>query len=416
MKNDFWYDTFVTDYSTRAAGRSQKGMLNIGFCSAVCASLFLKVKTTFGTGYAKEGAGILGSKFSTKQDVLNVTGALRKLKKKRFFCVQVWRSVKEYGIIFMLVNRTQSAAVQQKGFLIRMKVNMKRISKLPDTAPCWCGSGKPYAACHKAEDDRLEELRRTGHKVPSRKMIKTPEQILGCREAGRINSLVLDAVSANIREGMTTQEIDDIVAARTRELGGTAATLGFEGFPASVCTSVNNVVCHGIPNTRTVLHSGDIVNVDCTTIYNGYFGDASRMYCIGGVAPEARKLVEVTKESIELALKHLTPYCHLGDIGYYVNLHARQNGYHVVREIGGHGVGLAMHEDPYVCHIGQLHKGLVLAPGMIFTIEPMINAGTAAFYEDAHDGWTVYTADGSLSAQWEYEILMTETGYEILSK
>lgn len=297
-----------------------------------------------------------------------------------------------------------------------MKVNIKKVVRLADNAPCWCGSLKEYGECHKAQDDHLEALRKAGYKVPTRKMIKTVAQIEGCREAGRINSLVLDAVAARICPGMTTADIDDIVVARTKELGAIAATLGYEGYPASVCTSVNNVVCHGIPSRKTVLQPGDIVNVDCTTIYNGYFGDASRMFCIGEVSPAAQKLVNVTKESIELALEHLKPYAHLGDIGYYINLHARRNGYHVVREIGGHGVGLAMHEDPYVCHIGQLHKGMVLAPGMIFTIEPMINENTGAFYQDAQDGWTIYTADGGLSAQWEYEILMTETGYEILSR
>ena len=297
-----------------------------------------------------------------------------------------------------------------------MKVNLKKVGRPTENALCWCGSGKRYAECHLAQDDRLEALRRAGYKVPPRKLIKTPAQIEGCREAGRINSLVLDAVQAQICPGMTTKEIDNIVASRTKELGGIAATFGYEGYPASVCTSVNNVVCHGIPSDKVILREGDIINVDCTTIYNGYYGDASRMFCIGQVSPEAKKLVEVTKESVEIALQHLQPYCHLGDIGYYVNLHARQNGYHVVREIGGHGVGLQMHEDPYVCHNGQLHKGMVLAPGMIFTIEPMINEGTGAFYEDMHDGWTIYTADGSLSAQWEYEILMTETGYEILSR
>jgi methionyl aminopeptidase len=297
-----------------------------------------------------------------------------------------------------------------------MKVNLRKINRPADHAACWCGSGKAYAECHKAFDDHLDGLKRAGYKVPNRKLIKTPAQIEGCREAGRINALVLDAVAEMIRPGITTQDIDDAVAAKTRELGGIAATLGFEGYPASVCTSVNNVVCHGIPSKKVVLKEGDIVNVDCTTIYNGYYGDASRMFCIGEVSPEAKKLVDVTKEAVELALKHLKPWSHIGDIGYYINYHARKNGYHVVREIGGHGVGLQMHEDPYVCHIGQLNKGMVLAPGMIFTIEPMINEGTGAFYQDEHDGWTIYTADGSLSAQWEYEILMTETGYEILSK
>jgi methionyl aminopeptidase len=248
-------------------------------------------------------------------------------------------------------------------------------------------------------------------------MIKTDEQIMGCREAGRINSLVLDAVESEIRIGMSTQDIDDIVVSKTRELGGKCACLGYEGFPRSVCTSVNNVVCHGIPSHRHILREGDIVNVDCTTEYGGYFGDASRMFCLGKVSPDAEKLVRVTRESLELAVSNIKPYeSHLGDIGYYISRHVRAHGFSVVREIGGHGVGIAMHEDPYVCHTGLLGSGMVLLPGMIFTVEPMINAGKPSFYIDERDGWTVYTSDGKLSAQIEYELLLTEDGVDILSR
>ena len=299
---------------------------------------------------------------------------------------------------------------------MKVKQSVKRIGRLPDDSPCWCGSKRPYGQCHRAEDDQLEALRRAGHKVPNRKLIKTPAQIEGCREAGRVNSLVLDAVSAAIRPGMTTQDIDDIVVARTKELGGTAATLGFCGFPASVCTSVNNVVCHGIPSKRVVLKEGDIVNVDCTTILDGYYGDASRMFCLGPVSPEAKRLVDVTAQSVELAISHLTPYCHLGDIGHYIYHLAKENGYSVVREIGGHGCGLAMHEDPYVCHVGILGKGLILAPGMVLTIEPMLCQGSPAFVVDPKDGWQVSTRDKKLSAQVEHMILFTEDGVEVLSK
>ncbi len=266
-------------------------------------------------------------------------------------------------------------------------------------------------------EDTLANMRRLGYRTPPIRLIKTPEQIDGCREAGRINSLVLDAVEKEIRAGMSTQDIDDIVVKTTKALGGIPACLGYEGFPKAVCTSVNDVVCHGIPNEKCILKEGDIINVDCTTVYNGYFGDASRMFLIGDVSEGAKRLVQVTKEAVELAVSHLEPFkSHLGDIGYYINNLAKQNGYSVVREIGGHGVGLKMHEDPYVCHIGTLGKGMTLVPGMIFTIEPMINEGTGAFYIDEKDDWTVYTLDGGLSAQVEYEILMTETGCEILSK
>lgn len=282
--------------------------------------------------------------------------------------------------------------------------------------PCHCGSGKPYGQCHGPIEETLTAFKARGERIPTRKMLKNAAQIEGIREAGRINSLILDKVSSEIRIGMTTEDINTLVDEETRRLGGRPAPLGFEGFPKSVCTSVNDVVCHGIPSPRVVLREGDIVNVDCTTAVNGYFGDASRMFCLGKVSPAAGQLVDVTKQAVEEALAHLTPYCHLGDIGYYIDRYARQFGYSVVRDIGGHGVGLKMHEDPYVCHVGRLGTGMILAPGMIFTIEPMINAGREAYRVRGREAWEVCTADGSLSAQWEVMVLMTETGYEILSR
>lgn len=281
---------------------------------------------------------------------------------------------------------------------------------------CWCGSGKFYPECHQALDIELETLKKKGNIVPTRKLIKTPAQIEGIREACRINTLVLDKVAECIKPGMTTADIDDIVMAETKRLGGNPACLGYEGFPKSVCTSVNNVVCHGIPSKKEVLQEGDIVNVDCTTEVNGYYGDSSRMFEIGEVSEEAHKLVTVTKECLDLAVSKLKPYSHVGNVGHWVSKHARANGYSVVRELGGHGVGLAMHEDPFVSHTAKFGTGMVLAPGMVFTIEPMINAGRAGVGIDESDGWTIFTLDDSLSAQWEYTLLMTETGVEILSK
>lgn len=264
--------------------------------------------------------------------------------------------------------------------------------------------------------EKIDALRAAGERLAPMRLLKTEKEIAGCREAGRVNRAVLDAVAREIAVGMSTGEIDDIVMRETRALGGTPACLGYEGFPRAVCTSVNDVVCHGIPSHDQILHEGDIVNVDCTTIYGGYFGDASRMFTFGPISEEASRLVETTKEAVECAVSHLVPYqTHLSDIGYYINTLARSRGFRVVREIGGHGVGLAMHEDPYVCHTGFWGKGMVLLPGMIFTIEPMINAGMAQFYVDDKDGWTVRTVDGRLSAQVEYEVLLTEEGYEILS-
>lgn len=284
------------------------------------------------------------------------------------------------------------------------------------TQKCWCKSGLPYEECHKKLDEKLEELRKKGEITPNHKLIKNSKQVQGIRKACEVNTMVLDAVERQIHEGMSTDDIDKIVYAETKRLGGVPACLGFEGFPKSVCTSVNNVVCHGIPSKNVILRSGDIVNVDCTTIVGGYFGDSSRMFMIGEVSESAKKLVRVTKECLDIATKSVKPFDHLGDIGYYVSKHARENGYSVVKELGGHGVGLAMHEDPFVSHIGKLGQGMVLVPGMVFTIEPMINEGRAGVCIDENDGWTIFTQDDSLSAQWEYTLLMTEEGLEILSK
>lgn len=265
--------------------------------------------------------------------------------------------------------------------------------------------------------DAIHYLRGKGYKTPTVGMIKTPAQIEGCREAGRINSLILDAVEKEIRVGMTTQDIDDIVMTETKRLGGRPACLGYEGFPKSVCTSINSVVCHGIPSKKVIIKEGDIINVDCTTEYEGYYGDASRLFSFGEITPEAERLVRLTKKSTMDAVEHIKPFTtNLGDIGYIINTAAKAEGFTVVREIGGHGVGLEMHEDPYVCHIGFMGRGMMLLPGMIFTIEPMINAGSGKIYISPIDGWTVYTADGKLSAQVEHEVLVTEDGFEILSK
>ena len=280
---------------------------------------------------------------------------------------------------------------------------------------CWCGSGKKYKACHAAFDDKLVQLKRAGKIIPSHKLIKTKEQLEGIRKAGRLNTEILDMVAANIKEGMSTDDINTLVHNYTIEHGGTPAPLGYQGFPKSCCTSVNDVICHGIPDKNEILKNGDIINVDVTTIVDGYYADASRMFLIGDVSEEAKKLVEVTKESIDLVLKELKPWMHLGDIGEIVSKHVYAHGYTVLRDIGGHGVGNDFHEDPYVCHIGKRGTGMVLVPGMVFTIEPMVNAGEEDFFQDEENGWTIYTEDGSLSAQWEYTVAITEDGYEIIT-
>ena len=288
--------------------------------------------------------------------------------------------------------------------------------KIGRNDPCWCGSHKKYKSCHLAFDEKLESMKNEGILVPPHEIIKTPEQIEGIREAGKLNTAVLDLVAEHIKEGMNTEEINTLVHDYTIKHGGIPAPLNYKGFPKSVCTSINDEVCHGIPDKNRVLKSGDIVNVDVTTILNGYYADASRMFCIGEVSPEAKKLVDVTKECLDVGLAAVKAWGYLGDVGYAVNTLAQKNGYSVVEEIGGHGVGLKFHEEPYVCHIGKRNTGMLLVPGMVFTIEPMINAGKREVYQDAQNGWTIYTQDGTLSAQWEYTVAITENGIEVLTK
>ena len=287
---------------------------------------------------------------------------------------------------------------------------------MKDTQMCWCGNGKLYNECHKNCDDKLDKLKQKGFIVPPRKLIKNQKQIDGIREACKINTLILDKVASEIKAGMTTEDIDKIVYEETIRLGGTPACLGYEGFPKSVCTSVNSVVCHGIPSEKVELQEGDIINVDCTTELNGYFGDSSRMFEIGKVSKKAHKLVSIAKECLDKAVEEIRPFSHVGDIGAIISKHAKDNGFSVVKELGGHGVGLEMHEDPFVDHTAEAGTGMVLVPGMVFTIEPMINAGESDICIDDSDGWTIYTWDDSLSAQWEYTLLMTETGLEVLAK
>ena len=265
-------------------------------------------------------------------------------------------------------------------------------------------------------DVKLWTLAAKGQIVPDRSLLKTPEQIKAIQESADLNTAVLDHVAAHIREGMSTEEIDRLVYDYTTQHGGIPAPLNYQGFPKSVCTSVNNVVCHGIPDENEILKEGDIINVDVSTILNGYYSDASRMFTIGQISPEAEKIVRVTKECVELGLKAAKPWGHLGDIAYAISTHARKNGFSVVEDIGGHGIGLEFHEDPYVSYVTPKGSEMVLVPGMMFTIEPMINEGSPEFYIDVENGWTVYTIDDGLSAQIEYMVLITETGVEVMTK
>ena len=287
--------------------------------------------------------------------------------------------------------------------------------KINRNDPCWCGSGRKYKVCHEACDTKIKAAELQGHVVPSRKIIKTPEQIRKIKESAKINVAVLDYLEECIHEGMNAAEIDKIVHDKTIEMGGMPATLGYQGYPYSVCTSVNNQVCHGFPSENVILKSGDIVNVDCSTILDGYYSDSSRMFCIGEVSEEKKRLVQITKECIEKGLEQVKPWGFLGDMGQAVHDHAYENGYTVVREIGGHGVGVDFHEDPWVGYHTKRGTDMLLVPGLMFTIEPMVNMGSEEIFIDEDNGWEVYTADGKPSAQWEVQVLVTETGYEIIS-
>ena len=240
---------------------------------------------------------------------------------------------------------------------------------------CWCGSGKKYKQCHEKFDEKYAKLAREKNIMPSRELIKNEKDIIGIKKSAKINTGVLDHVAKHIHAGMSTADIDQLVYDYTVSHGAIPAPLNYQGFPKSCCTSVNDEVCHGIPDENIILKEGDIVNVDVSTIYHGYFSDASRMFMIGNVSEEAKRLVEVTKECLEIGIKAVKPWGHLGDIGAAIQEHAHKNGYSVVIDFAGHGIGKEFHEDPIVPHVGLKGKGMILAPGMVFTIEPMINEG-----------------------------------------
>lgn len=289
-----------------------------------------------------------------------------------------------------------------------MKINRNEI--------CWCGSELKYKNCHLDFDEKLISLRKRGFMVPTRDMIKTKSEIEGIRKSAKINNGLLDLIGENIKEGITTEEIDKLAYSYTVDNGGVPATLNYDGFPKSICTSINNVVCHGIPGEDVVLKNGDIINVDVTTIVDGYYSDASRMFMIGKVNEEGEKLVKVAKECLDKGIEAIKPWGFLGDVGAVIQEHAERSGYSVVRDFGGHGVGVAIHEDPFVSHVGKRGTGMILVPGMVITVEPMINAGGSEVFIDENDGWTVFTKDDSLSAQWEHTLLITEEGVDIISK
>ncbi len=287
------------------------------------------------------------------------------------------------------------------------------MKKISPNEKCWCGSDKKYKVCHFNSDITVRNLSKKGYQIPPRGIIKTQADIDKIKKAGEITSYLLDNVVEFIEDGVNTIEIDKWVEAKTREMGGIPAPLNYHGFPKSVCTSVNDCVCHGIPG-NDVLRNGDIVNIDVTTILDGYFADSNRMYYVGDVSENAKRLCEKTKDMMWAGINAVKPFEPVNVIGEAIEAMAIENGYSVVRALTGHGVGFEFHEEPAIYHFKDREKGMIMVPGMVFTIEPMINEGRYQV-NTLDDGWTVMTKDGKLSAQWEHTIAVTKTGFEILT-
>jgi methionyl aminopeptidase len=295
-----------------------------------------------------------------------------------------------------------------------MKYMSNSMRKLSRNDLCWCGSGKKYKKCHLDED--LARGFSSGDKFKPLPgvIIKTEEQIKGIRNCCVLTRQTLDMIQHRIKAGITTNDINEWVHDFTISHGAVPAPLHYNGFPKSVCVSLNNVICHGIPDD-TVIKDGDILNVDVTTVLNGFYGDAGRMFIVGDASDAAHRLVRVAKECLDIGISKVKPHRDLGEIGYAIEQHASKHGYSVVRDYGGHGIGLKFHEEPHVHHYGSRKRGIMMLPNMVFTIEPMINEGR---YETRlmPDSWTAVTIDGKLSAQWEHTVRVTETGVEILTE
>ena len=297
-----------------------------------------------------------------------------------------------------------------------------RTDKLGRNDPCWCGSGQKYKKCHLASDRAGRTAAPGGAPAPSPSpaaasrpglILKSRDEIEGIRRAGRLTRSILDGLEAVVRPGVTTGEIDAWVHERMAEAGARPATLNYKGFPASSCTSIDEVVCHGIPGARA-LREGEIINVDVTSVLDGFYGDASNMYLVGEVSEAAARLVRVTREALERGIAAVRPGGRMGDVGAAIQAHAEAHGYSVVRTFGGHGIGRSFHEEPFVPHYGKAGTGEPLIPGMVFTIEPMLNEGTWKV-KVLDDGWTAVTADRKLSAQWEHTVAVTEAGVDVLT-
>ncbi|MDP3517341.1 MAG: type I methionyl aminopeptidase [Pseudohongiella sp.] len=247
--------------------------------------------------------------------------------------------------------------------------------------------------------------------------IKTPEDIEKMRVAGRLAGEVLEMIEPFVQVGISTGELDRICHDYIVNVqNAIPAPLNYNGFPKSICTSLNHVVCHGIPSDSKILKSGDILNIDITVIKDGFHGDTSKMFMLGDVAPHAKRLIKVTQECLYKAIEIVKPGIRLGDIGHVIQTHAEANNYSVVREYCGHGIGRIFHEDPQVLHYGKPDTGTLVLEGMTFTIEPMINLGERHTKLSKTDGWTVTTRDRRLSAQWEHTLAVTATGCEVLTR
>lgn len=246
-------------------------------------------------------------------------------------------------------------------------------------------------------------------------ILKSPDQIEGIRESSILAAESLNEVTPYVKEGVSTARLNQIVHEFVYDNDAKAATIGYKGYKHATCISVNDVICHGVPNTKTVIKDGDILNIDVTTILDGFYGDNSRMFMVGNVSEDARKLVNETKKCLDIGIRECYPGNYFGNIGHNIAKHAESLGYSVVYEFCGHGVGIRFHEEPEVCHVAERNSGPIMKPGMTFTIEPMINQGKARAKVDRSDGWTARTIDGKLSAQWEHTLLITKEGVEVLT-
>ncbi|MFZ4099724.1 MAG: methionyl aminopeptidase [Chlamydiia bacterium] len=285
--------------------------------------------------------------------------------------------------------------------------------------PCWCGSGRKWKQCHWPNRNPVKTAAVTDVAAVARRhgiRLKTPAEIAGIRKASQVTALILDELCRAAKAGVTTRALDELAAELHRREGATAATLGYGDppWPAHICTSVNEVICHGIPDDRP-LRDGDIVNIDASAIVDGFFGDASRMVCIGSVSPERQRVVDASLESLERAIAVCRPGALIHEIGDCIEQVAAKHRCSVVYQFVGHGVGIKFHEPPEIPHHHNRSK-IPLLPGMTFTIEPMINAGRPEAIVDATDGWTARTIDGKPSAQWEHTLLITEDGCEVLTQ